>query len=83
MSLHILDPSNFDSLREDVFEVLCLLEQEFPPTIFNISMHLLMHLENELEHCGPIRMRWMYPIERYMKILKKFVRNKEKPEGSM
>ena len=46
-------------------------------------MHLLMHLENDLEHYGPIRMRWMYPIERYMKLLKKFVRNKAKPEGSM
>ena len=83
MSLHVLDPSNFDNLREEVVEVLCLLEREFPPTIFNISMHLLIHLENELEHCGPIRTRWMYPIERYMKLLKKFVRNKAKPEGSM
>jgi hypothetical protein len=71
MSLHVLDPSNFDSLREEVVEVLCLLERELPPTIFNISMHLLIHLENELEHCGPVRMRWMYPIERYMKVLKK------------
>ena len=25
----------------------------------------------------------MYPIERYMKVLKKFVRNKAKPEGSI
>jgi hypothetical protein len=84
MSLHVLDPSNFDNLRGEVVEVLCLLEREFPPTIFNISMHLLIHLEYELEHCGLIRMRWMYPIERYMKVLKKkFVCNKEKPEGSM
>ena len=83
MSMHVLDPSNFDNLREEVVEVLCLLEREFAPTIFNISMHLLIHLEHELEHCGPIRTRWMYPIERYMKVLKKFVRNKAKPGGSM
>ena len=83
MSLHVLDPSNLDNLREEVVEVLFLLEREFPPTIFNISMHLLIHLENELEHCGPIRMRWMYPIERYTKLLKKVVCNKEKTEGSM
>ena len=63
MSSHVLDSSNFDSLREEVVEVLCLLEWEFPPTIFNISIHLLIHLECELEHCGPVRTRWMYPIE--------------------
>jgi hypothetical protein len=83
MSLHVLDPLNFVSLRQEVVEVLCLLEREFPPTIFNISMHLLIHIEYELEHCGPVRMRWMYPIERYMKVLKKIVRTREKPEGSM
>ena len=63
MGSHVLDSSNFDSLREEVVEVLCLLEQEFPPAIFNISMHLLIHLEYELEYCGPVRMRWMYHIE--------------------
>jgi hypothetical protein len=63
MSLHVLHPLNFDSLREEVVEVLCLLEHEFPPTIFNSSMHLLIHLEYELKHCGPVRSRWMYPIE--------------------
>ena len=61
--MHVLDPSNFDNLREEVVEVLCLLEREFAPTIFNISMHILVHLEHELEYCGPIRTRWMYPIE--------------------
>jgi hypothetical protein len=25
--------------------------------------------------CGPIATRWMYPIERYMKILKLYVHN--------
>ena len=28
MSLHVLDPSKFDNLREDVVEVLCLLEKK-------------------------------------------------------
>lgn len=46
-------------------------------------MHLLIHLEYEVEHCGPIRMRWMYPIERYMRVLKKIVRTWEKAEDNM
>ena len=58
MSLHVLNPSNFACLREEVVEVLCLLEREFTPTIFNISIHILIQ-EYELEHCGPVRMRWI------------------------
>ena len=83
MSLYVLDPSNFDSLRQEVVELLFLLECEFPPTIFNILMHLSIHLEYEIENCGPVRTRWMYPIERYMKVFKKNVFIRKKPEGSM
>ena len=75
MSLHVLYPSNFDSLREKVVEPLCLLEQEFTPKIFK---HLLMDLQYEIDHCGPVRTRWMYPIEGYMKVLKSFVHTREK-----
>lgn len=83
MSLHVLDPFNFNSLREEVLEVLYLLEQEFPPAIFNIFMYLLIHLEYELEHCNPLRMRSMHPIERYMQVLKKIVRTRAKSKGNM
>ena len=83
MSLHVLDPSNFDSLREAVVEFLCLLEPEFPATIFNISIQLLIHLEYELEHCVLVRMRCMYRVERHMNVLKTIVHTREKLEGSM
>jgi hypothetical protein len=40
-------------------------------------------LVQELDLCGPVSMRWMYPIERYMKTLKGYVRNMARPEASM
>ena len=83
MNIPVLDPSSNDNLKGEVVEVHFLLEQEFGPTIFNIYMHLIIHIEHELEHCGPIRTRWKYHIEQYMKVLKMFARNKEKPKGSM
>nr|GEV54247.1 hypothetical protein [Tanacetum cinerariifolium] len=43
---------------------------------------LPMHVKEALEG-GPIRPRWMFPFERYMKKLKGCVRNKAKPEGSI
>ncbi|XP_013608049.1 PREDICTED: uncharacterized protein LOC106314771 [Brassica oleracea var. oleracea] len=30
---------------------------------------------------GPVHFRWMYPFERYMKVLKDYVRNTARPEG--
>ena len=46
-------------------------------------MHLLIHLEYELDNCGLIRTIWLYPIEWYIKVLKKLVHNKGKLEGIM
>ena len=31
--------------------------------------------------CGPVYLRWMYPNERFMKILKGYVKNRYRPEG--
>jgi hypothetical protein len=46
-------------------------------------MHLLYHLVDELDICGLVATRWMYPVERYMKILKHYVRNMARPKASM
>ena len=68
---------------EDVAETLSILEREFPPSFFDIMVHLTLHLVEELFVCGPMHTRWMYPYERYFKGLKGFVRNLAKPEGSI
>ncbi|CAM8920421.1 unnamed protein product [Rhodiola kirilowii] len=44
-------------------------------------VHLTVHLVREIRILGPVHMRWMYPFERYMKILKSYVRNRHRPEG--
>jgi hypothetical protein len=36
----------------------------FPPSAFNIMMHLCVHLAYEARIAGPVQFRWMYPIER-------------------
>ena len=51
--------------------------------MFYMYKNMHRNIEYKLEHCGPVRTRWMYPIERYMKVLKKIVRTREKPEGGM
>jgi hypothetical protein len=70
-------------LMDETVIALCMMEKEFPLGFFNIMTHLMIHLVEELFICGPVQTRWMYPIERYMKYLKDYVRTKARPEGSM
>ncbi|CAL2270935.1 unnamed protein product [Prunus armeniaca] len=60
---------------------LCLLEKYFPPSFFDIMVHLVVHLVKEVRLRGPVYFRWMYPFERYMKVLKGYVQNRTHPEG--
>jgi hypothetical protein len=75
--------AKFESLQVNVAESMALLEMEFPPSFFDIMTHLQYHLVQELDLCEPMSIRWMYPIERYMKTLKEYVRNMARPEASM
>ncbi|XP_026384903.1 uncharacterized protein LOC113280500 [Papaver somniferum] len=42
----------------------------FPPSLFDVMMHLTIHLAREVRLCGPVQYRWMYPFERYFDIRK-------------
>ena len=68
---------------EDANETLCMVEREFPLGSMIIMTQLFVHLMEELFICGPVQCRWMYPMERYMKTLKDYVRAYGKPEGCM
>lgn len=51
-------------LENDIAETLCQLERFFPPSFFDIMVHLPVHLAREARLCGPVQFRWMYPFER-------------------
>ena len=59
------------------------MEQVFQPSFFDVMMHLLIHLAYEAKVASPVQYRWIYPIERYLRTLKGYVRNKAHPEGSI
>ena len=46
-------------------------------------VHLVVHLVREIRLCGPVYLRWMYPVERYMKVLKSYTKNQYRPEASI
>ncbi|KAL6347441.1 hypothetical protein AAG906_025156 [Vitis piasezkii] len=51
-----------------------LMQQLLP-----VALHSV--LPKYVRLCGPVYFRWMYPFERYMKVLKGYVRNHNRPEG--
>ncbi|KAI5313041.1 hypothetical protein L3X38_042215 [Prunus dulcis] len=70
-------------LCHDIVQVLWKFEMIFPPAFFTSMMHVMVHLPEEALLAGPVNYRWMSPIERLLGELKKSVRNKAKPEGSI
>jgi len=79
----VIDPLKLDALQKEVVLTLCHLEMYFPPSFFDVMVHLVVHLVREIKICGPVFLRYMYPFERFMGILKSYVRTRFRPEGSI
>ena len=58
--------SDLEHLESQIVRTSFHLERIFPPSFFDILVHLPLHLTVEAKHVRPIQYRWMYPIERYM-----------------
>ncbi|GKB38250.1 hypothetical protein Tco_0883192 [Tanacetum coccineum] len=62
--------------KKQSISIMIELEKIFPPAFFDIMIHVAIHLPDEAILGGPLRYRWMFPFERYMKKLKNYVQNK-------
>ncbi|OMO71934.1 hypothetical protein CCACVL1_18018 [Corchorus capsularis] len=78
-----LDINKLLDLEDKAAIILCNLEKIFPPAFFNSMEHLIVHLPYEAIVGGPVQFRWMYPFERFLKQLKKTIKNKSAVEGSI
>nr|XP_016511071.1 PREDICTED: uncharacterized protein LOC107828309 [Nicotiana tabacum] len=68
-------------LATQISITLSKIEKIFLPTFFDIMVHLVIHLPQEPKIVGPVQYRWMYPIKRFLRKLKCYVRNRCRPEG--
>ena len=55
----------------------------FSSAFFDIMIHLVLHLLEEVILGGHVYMRWIYPIEQFLKKLKEYVRNRARLKGSI
>src|SRR4051812_1000922 len=81
ISQKVIDPESLSGLQIDVVQCLVSFELLFPPSFFNIMTHLLVHLVEEI--LGPMFLHNMFPFERFMGVLKKYVHNRARLEGSI
>ena len=79
----VIDPANLPSLQKDVVQCLVSFELVFTPSFFNIMTHLVVHLVEEISVIGPVFLQNMFPFERFMGVLKKYVHDRARPEGSI
>ncbi|XP_071694955.1 uncharacterized protein [Rutidosis leptorrhynchoides] len=66
----VLDPTKLVQMENDIGKILCDMERIFPPSFFDVMVHISVHLAYEAR------------IE-YLATLKYYVRNRSKPEGSI
>ncbi|KAK1614733.1 hypothetical protein QYE76_020250 [Lolium multiflorum] len=50
-------------LQEEIVEILCELEIYFPPAFFDIMVHLLVHVVDDIIHLGPTFLHNMMPFK--------------------
>src|SRR3954465_6385017 len=70
-------------LQEEIVLILCDLEIYFPPAFFDIMGHLLVHVVEDIVQLGPAFLRSMMPFKRMNAHIKKYVRNRSRPDGSI
>src|SRR3990170_7512620 len=83
ISQKVINPEIIPRLENDLVQCLVTFELVFPPSSFNIMTHVLVHLCEEIVVLGLVFLHNMFPFERFMGVLKKYVHNHARPEGSI
>jgi hypothetical protein len=74
---------DLDYLKAYIIKTMCKLEMCFPPSFFDMQVHLIIHLMDQIKILGPLYLHHMFQLERYLGVLKGYVRNRAHPEGSI
>ena len=64
----VLNTNQLEHIENEIIVTLFKLERIFPPSFFNVMMHLPVHLTNKAKVTGPVQYQWMYPIKQYVPI---------------
>jgi hypothetical protein len=79
----VIDEEKLLDLERRHFEILCLLEATFPPSFFDLILHLTAHIAREIWFLGPSYLHQMFPYERFYGFVKSLVHNQLFLEGAI
>jgi hypothetical protein len=71
-----------ERLKEEIIVVLCELKIYFPPSFFDVMVHILVHIVHEIKDLGPLFLLQMMPFKRMNGFIKKYVRNRAYLDGT-
>jgi hypothetical protein len=72
-----------DRLQEEIVVILCELEMYFPPALFDIMVHLLVHIVEDIVQLEPMFLHSMMSFERMNGVIKGYIHNRSHPDGSI
>jgi len=53
----VIDPLKLYELEDEIVVILCEFEIFFPPSFFNTTVHLVVHMITKVRLCGPLYLR--------------------------
>jgi hypothetical protein len=83
ISQKVINPDELATLQNDIVQCLVNFELVFSPSFFDIMTHLLVHLVKEIIILRLVFLHTMFPFERFMGVLKKYVYSRSQPEESI
>ncbi|KAK1664339.1 hypothetical protein QYE76_052498 [Lolium multiflorum] len=80
---HSISVKKLARLQEEIVVILCELEMYFPPAFFDVMVHLLVHIMDDIVSLGPAFLHNMMPFERMNGVIKGYICNRSHPDGSI
>jgi len=75
ISQKVINEDELQDLKEFIGETMAQLKMCFPPGLFDITEHLMIHMVDQIWALGPLYLHEMWTYERFM--------DRAHPEGSM
>ena len=79
----VINPQTLQSLQKDVVQCLISFELVFTLSFFNIMTHLIVQIVKNILILGTVFLLNMFPFEKFMWVLNKYVCNRARTEGSI
>jgi hypothetical protein len=79
----VIGCKELDDLKAYMIGTMSMLEMCFPHPFFDMQEHLMIYLMDQILMFGPVYLHSMFLYERFLAVLKAYVRNRAHPKGSI